>query len=203
MPKLSIISGVGVLGLARIMRLPCLCQYLWRLCIVCLASSAWADPSPLQGQWQILDSQTQTVRSVMVFYPENDPHNALTAPTDDAAQAMGDNGLLAGRLISVSHPESPETMPRCEACSGTDKNQPLPGLYVVKDIEKAEPDGDAADAWHASILNPDDGRWYAVTLTLSDNGDRLTLTSSTWRKWLNWDYPGSVLMGDHLTLRRK
>ncbi len=95
------------------------------------------DP-PVTGRWKTIDDKTQKPLSVVEIYEQN--------------------GRYYGKVVEIFNPEDRKR--RCEKCPGADKNKPLLGLVVLKDLEK-----DGNEYKNGTILDPKQGKFYRCYIT--------------------------------------
>ena len=95
----------------------------------------WAVESPV-GKWNTIDEKSGKVTSVVELYEEG--------------------GKLFGKIISLPEPNDAKGKPKiCTPCTGADKDQPVVGLVIIKDlILKGDRYKDG------TLLDPDDGKIY-------------------------------------------
>ncbi len=115
-----------------------------------LASIACAatasDATPL-GLWTTIDDRSGKVRSEVRIYERD--------------------GALHGRIEKIILPGKHN---RCVACTDERRDQPALGLVIIRDMKR---DG---EAWTGGdVLDPENGRVYAATLRLEDEGRVLRL----------------------------
>jgi uncharacterized protein (DUF2147 family) len=97
-------------------------------------TSAAAD-SPV-GKWNTVDDKSGKVTSQVELYDQG--------------------GKLYGKIIGLPEPNDAAGKPKiCTKCQGADKDQPIVGLVIIKDLA---PDGDHYKG--GTILDPDDGKTY-------------------------------------------
>lgn len=94
------------------------------------------------GKWKTIDDQTGKEKSVVLIYEEK--------------------GKVYGKIVSLLEKDKKDK--KCTACSGGDKNKPLEGLVIIKELQK---DG---DQWNdGKILDPKTGKQYKCYITLENN----------------------------------
>lgn len=110
--------------------------------------SAGAQTSPV-GRWKTFDDDTGKAKSI-VRIAEN-------------------HGVLEGRIESLLDPEeSPDA--RCESCPGERRGQRVVGLSILDNLRQAGGTG----KWEGGeILDPENGKTYRASVTLSPDGRRL------------------------------
>ena len=107
---------------------------------VLLASElALAADTPL-GKWNTVDDKTGKVVSEVQVYEQG--------------------GKLYGKIVRLTNPTDENGKARvCTKCEGADKDQPIVGLVIVKDLT---PDKDRFKG--GTILDPADGKVYKAEL---------------------------------------
>ena len=111
------------------------------LSLIALAIFAgWGSPlaaadAPV-GRWNTVDDKTGKVRSTVEIYEQG--------------------GKLFGRIVALADPNDRHGKPRsCTECTGTDKDRPIVGLVIIRDLVPA--DGRYKGG---TILDPEDGKVY-------------------------------------------
>jgi uncharacterized protein (DUF2147 family) len=116
------------------------------------ASMALAN-SPV-GQWHTLDDKTGEVKSVVVIFEQQ--------------------GVVRGRVEKVLRKDA-DPAAKCDKCSDDRKNQPVVGLEIIRGAKKAS----GKNVWEdGEILDPENGRTYALRLTPIENGAKLEVRGS-------------------------
>ena len=96
--------------------------------------SAAAD-SPL-GKWNTVDDKSGVIKSEVEVYEQG--------------------GKLYGKIVGLPEPNNAQGKPKvCIRCEGADRNQPIIGLVIIKDLDKS---GDRYKG--GTILDPEDGKVY-------------------------------------------
>src|SRR5262245_17509331 len=81
--------------------------------------SALAADSPV-GKWKTVDEKSGKVVSEVQIYDQG--------------------GKLFGKIVGLAEPNDAQGQPKtCTKCQGADKNQPIVGLVIIKDLA---PSGD-------------------------------------------------------------
>jgi uncharacterized protein (DUF2147 family) len=116
------------------------------ICGVSLLITAAESASPV-GKWKTFDDKTGRAKSIV--------------------QVTEENGELTGKVLEVlESPAGPH--PRCRACQGERKDQPVEGMKILWGAKKN------GDSWEdGQILDPENGKIYHVILTLLDSGQKL------------------------------
>ena len=79
-------------------------------------------------------------------------------------QLFEQGGKLNGKITALTEPNDKAGKPKaCTACKGDDKDKPIVGLVIVKDLT---PDGDRYKG--GTILDPEDGKVYKAELWTED-----------------------------------
>ena len=99
------------------------------------AGVAGAADAPF-GKWNTVDDKTGKVKSEVQIYDQG--------------------GKLYGKIVGLPEPNDDKGKPKiCIKCQGADKDQPIVGLVIIKDLA---PDGDRYKG--GTILDPEDGKVY-------------------------------------------
>ena len=108
--------------------------------LVILAAFFCAGPAlaaeSLVGKWNTVDEKTGKVTSEVELYEQG--------------------GKFFGKITGLPEPNDAQGKPKiCTPCTGADKNQPVVGLVIIKDlILKGDRYKDG------TLLDPDDGKIY-------------------------------------------
>ena len=109
---------------------------------------AFAQPPSPVGQWRTIDDHSGKPRSIVEVYANPD-------------------GTLSARIVRLLD-LSKGADPACDACSGARHGKPVVGMVIAWGLRA---DG---DAWGGGrILDPDNGKEYAVKFTPADGGRKL------------------------------
>jgi uncharacterized protein (DUF2147 family) len=107
---------------------------------------ALAADSPL-GNWNTVDDKTGKVVSEVQLYDQG--------------------GKVYGKIVGLTEPNDDKGKPKtCTKCPGADKDQPIVGLVIIKDLSS---DKDRLKG--GTILDPEDGKVYKAELW--SEGDKL------------------------------
>lgn len=112
------------------------------------AACAQVQASPA-GLWRQIDDTTRKDMS-LVRVVEND-------------------GVLSAKVEKVIVPPVPDV--RCVPCVGDLKDAPVRGLTIIKSLHQRQGDKNVYEG--GEILDPNNGKFYKVRLTLSDDGKTL------------------------------
>ncbi len=116
------------------------------------ASMALAN-SPV-GQWHTLDDKTGVVKSVVLIFEQQ--------------------GVVRGRVEKVLRKDA-DPAAKCDKCSDDRKNQPVVGMEIIRGAKKAS----GKNVWEdGEILDPENGKTYALRLTPIENGAKLEVRGS-------------------------
>jgi uncharacterized protein (DUF2147 family) len=92
------------------------------------------------GPWKTVDDKSGKVTSEVELYQQG--------------------GKLFGKIIGLPEPNDAQGKPKtCTKCTGADKDKPVVGLVIVKDLE---PSGDRYKG--GTILDPEDGKVYKAEI---------------------------------------
>jgi len=105
--------------------------------------TAMAAESPV-GQWNTVDDKTGKVRSTVDVYEQG--------------------GKIFARITGLADPNDEQGKPRiCTKCEGNDKNKPVVGLVIIKDLSAS---GDRYKG--GTIMDPEDGKVYKAEIWVED-----------------------------------
>lgn len=106
-----------------------------------------ADLSSPAGVWTTIDDATGKPKSIVEISEQN--------------------GELTGKVVEVLQSDQ-GPHPRCTACTGDLKDQPVEGMTILWGLKK---DG---DSWEGGkILDPKSGKTYKCKMHLTDGGQKL------------------------------
>src|SRR5438034_10792199 len=77
------------------------------------------------------------------------------------------DGAFEGTVMRVFSPPAASANPRCELCAGELKDRPIIGMKILRGQRRPGEPGEG------EILDPDEGRVYRCTVTLTDGGAKL------------------------------
>jgi uncharacterized protein (DUF2147 family) len=123
--------------------------------IILVASTglALAQVTPV-GVWQSIDDKT------------NEPKSQI--------RISEAGGALSGRIEKLLRKEAKQDAV-CDECTDDRKGKPLIGLEIIRGAKKAE----GKDVWEdGKILDPENGKSYALRLTPIDGGKKLEVRGS-------------------------
>jgi uncharacterized protein (DUF2147 family) len=107
------------------------------------ALPAVSAESPI-GTWNTVDEKSGKVRSVVDVYEQG--------------------GKLFAKITGLTEPNDEQGKPKtCTKCQGEDKDKPVVGLVIVKDLGVS---GDRHKG--GTILDPEDGKVYKAELWVED-----------------------------------
>lgn len=111
------------------------------LCGGFLAGEVMAAESPI-GRWNTIDEKSGKVTSVVEVYDQG--------------------GKVFGKITGLTEPNDDKGKPRiCTKCPGSDKDKPVVGLVIVKDLRL---EGERYK--EGTILDPEDGKVYKAEMWL-------------------------------------
>lgn len=115
------------------------CAILVPAALLCRAGSGLAA-DPVVGKWNTVDDKTGKVRSEVEVYEQG--------------------GKLFGKITGLADPTDADGKPRrCVKCGGADKDQPVVGLIIIRDLA---PSGERYKG--GTITDPEDGKVYGAEL---------------------------------------
>jgi uncharacterized protein (DUF2147 family) len=113
------------------------------LLAIAAATGAGAADSVV-GKWNTVDDKTGKTVSTVEVYEQG--------------------GKLFGKIVALTEPNNEAGKPKtCTKCTGPDKDQPIVGLVIVKDLSPS--DGRYKGG---TILDPNDGKVYKAELWVED-----------------------------------
>jgi uncharacterized protein (DUF2147 family) len=108
-----------------------------------LVGPARAADAPV-GKWKTVDEKSGQVTSEVELYEQG--------------------GKVFGKIIGLPEPNDAQGKPKtCTKCQGADKDKPIVGLVIVKDLG---PSGDRYKG--GTILDPEDGKVYKAEVWTED-----------------------------------
>ena len=114
----------------------------------------WALANSPVGQWHTLDEKTGELNSMVVIFEQQ--------------------GVMKGRVEKVLRKDA-DPAAKCDKCSDDRKNQPVVGLEIIRGAKKAS----GKNVWEdGEILDPENGKTYALRLTPIENGAKLEVRGS-------------------------
>jgi uncharacterized protein (DUF2147 family) len=114
----------------------------------------WAMANSPVGQWHTLDEKTGELKSMVVIFEHQ--------------------GAIKGRVEKVLR-KGADPAAKCDKCSDDRKNQPVVGLEIIRGAKKAS----GKNVWEdGEILDPENGKTYALRLTPIENGAKLEVRGS-------------------------
>jgi uncharacterized protein (DUF2147 family) len=123
------------------------------LTLSCLMTP-WALANSPVGQWHTLDEKTGELKSMVVIFEHQ--------------------GAVKGRVEKVLR-KGADPAAKCDKCSDDRKNQPVVGLEIIRGAKKAS----GKNVWEdGEILDPENGKTYALRLTPIENGAKLEVRGS-------------------------
>ena len=114
----------------------------------------WALANSPVGQWHTLDEKTGELKSMVIIFEQQ--------------------GVMKGRVEKVLRKDA-DPAAKCDKCSDDRKNQPVVGLEIIRGAKKAS----GKNVWEdGEILDPENGKTYALRLTPIENGAKLEVRGS-------------------------
>ncbi|WP_341893814.1 DUF2147 domain-containing protein [Ferrovibrio terrae] len=110
-----------------------------------------AEPTSPIGRWKTIDDETNTPRSIV--------------------EIQDVNGELQGRILQIFLRPDEKPDPRCEACEGDRKDQPVIGMVFLWGLK-----ADGTNEWAGGgVLDPKNGKTYNAKASLTEAGQKLRL----------------------------
>jgi uncharacterized protein (DUF2147 family) len=123
------------------------------LTLMMFAGHAFAQMSPV-GTWRSVDDKTGEFKAEIRIFESG--------------------GALNGRIEKLlrTHVKQDQT---CDECTDDRKGQRVVGMEIIRGAKKAE----GKDVWeNGKILDPENGKEYALRMTPVDNGSKLEVRGS-------------------------
>lgn len=117
------------------------------LMLTCVGSIMAAETSPV-GLWKNIDDVSGKPKGLI--------------------RITESNGIFSGKIEKLFRSPTEEQQPLCDKCEGSDKNQPIIGMTILKELKKH-----GEDYTGGTILDPHNGKIYSAKMTLQDNGEKL------------------------------
>ena len=122
-----------------------------------------AAESPV-GKWKTVDEKSGEVKSEVEMYEQD--------------------GKLFGKIIGLTEPTDKQGKPKtCTACKGADKDKPVVGLVIVRDLTRS---GERYKG--GTVLDPEDGKVYTAEVWTEEGKLKLrayigfVYRTQTWHK---------------------
>ena len=121
--------------------------------VIVAGSTAFADNTPV-GKWHSVDEKTKEIKSEITITEAG--------------------GVLTGKVSKLLRKDAKQDAV-CEECEDERKGKPILGLEIIRSAKK---DG-ADNVWtDGKILDPENGKEYALKLTPEDGGKKLAVRGS-------------------------
>ena len=99
---------------------------------------------PIVGRWKTVDEKSGKVVSEVELYDQG--------------------GKIYGKITGLTEPNNAQGTPKvCTKCQGDDKDRPIVGLVIIKDLSAS---GDRFKG--GTILDPEDGKVYKAEVWTED-----------------------------------
>lgn len=129
------------------------------LAAAAFAASATAN-SPV-GQWHTVDDKTGEPKSLVVIVEQQ--------------------GVLKGRVEKLLRKDADPAV-KCEKCTDDRKNQAVVGMEIIRGAKKSG----GKNVWEeGEILDPENGKTYALRLTPLEGGSKLEVRGFLGFLWRN------------------
>jgi uncharacterized protein (DUF2147 family) len=110
--------------------------------LISFVMSLTTQINTIEGTWITQDDETGRKKSEVLIYKEN--------------------GKLYGKITKLLLPE--DEGKKCINCKGKNKNQPIEGMVIIKDLELED------DTWEdGTILDPKSGKVYDCYIGFQDS----------------------------------
>ncbi|WP_353777999.1 DUF2147 domain-containing protein [Winogradskyella sp. 3972H.M.0a.05] len=108
--------------------------------------SASVSSQTIFGKWRTIDGQSGEAKSIVEIYEEE--------------------GKVFGKIVEILNPEHKDAL--CEKCEGDERNQPVLGLVLIKNMIK-----DGKYYKKGTIFDPEHGKKFRCRIGLTDDPDVL------------------------------
>ncbi|RZW49486.1 MAG: DUF2147 domain-containing protein [Flavobacteriaceae bacterium] len=112
------------------------------LALLVLLLSFTVSSQNIFGKWKTVDGQTGEEKSIVEIFEKN--------------------GKVFGKIVEILNPKHKNAL--CEKCEGEEKNQPVLGLELIKNMEEV---GDYYK--RGTIFDPEYGKKFRCRLVLTDD----------------------------------
>ena len=103
--------------------------------VAVVGSGAVMAADPVTGKWKTVDDKTGKVVSEVELYEQG--------------------GKVFGKITGLTEPNHQGKPKTCTACTGGDKDKPIVGLVIIRDLAL-----DGSRYKGGTILDPEDGKVY-------------------------------------------
>ncbi|PIE48398.1 MAG: hypothetical protein CSA40_00670 [Flavobacteriales bacterium] len=110
--------------------------------VIALILPIMLNAQDVLGTWKTVDDETGEAKSYVEIYKNN--------------------GKVYGKIIKLLQ-EKDQSKP-CTACKGKDKDKPIVGLVILKNLSK-----DGAEFGGGTIMDPNNGKVYKCYITLEED----------------------------------
>ncbi|MBB5370463.1 MULTISPECIES: DUF2147 domain-containing protein [unclassified Janthinobacterium] len=117
------------------------------LAIAGTAAAAGDNTSPV-GTWKTIDDASGKPKSLIVITESN--------------------GVLQGKIEKLFRTPEEDQNPKCDKCTGANKDQPIVGLTILTGLKK-----DGKEWSGGEIMDPANGKVYKSKAELTDGGSKL------------------------------
>lgn len=111
-------------------------------CVLFAAITVQGQEGTIFGKWKTIDDATGEARSIIEIYEENNK--------------------AFGKILEIFDPENRDRL--CGYCKGNDKNKPVLGLVIIKNLKKDE--NEYSDG---TIFDPENGKEYTAKIWLDED----------------------------------
>jgi uncharacterized protein (DUF2147 family) len=119
----------------------------------CSATATLAQMTPV-GTWHTTDEKTKELKSEV--------------------QITEAGGVLTGKVTKLLRKEARQDAV-CDECTDDRKGKPVLGLEIIRGAKKV----DGKDVWeHGKIMDPENGKSYALKMTPIEGGRKLEVRGS-------------------------
>jgi len=98
------------------------------------------------GKWKTIDAEDGEAKSIVEIYKED--------------------GKIFGKIVDILNPDDKDAL--CEKCEGDEKNKPVLGLVLIKNMKK-----DGKYYKNGTIFDPEHGKKYKCRIKLTEDANVL------------------------------
>ena len=128
-------------------------RIIFLIAIAALTTTLFA-PKEFLGNWTTVSDKTGEKESIVRIFKAT-------------------NGLYYGKIEKLLQPQYAGKNVLCDKCKGADKDKPVEGLIIVRDMKYE--DGKLVGG---TVLDPDSGNTYYAAITSDASTGKLTLRGS-------------------------
>lgn len=110
--------------------------------VLLFASVSALTAQSVVGKWKSIDDETGEAKSIVEIYE--------------------DSGKIYGKIVDILNPDRKDAL--CEKCEGDEKNKPILGLKIIKDLKKK-----GNEYKGGTIFDPQKGKEYKCKIWVDED----------------------------------